>query len=152
LKKPVIAVFGYKNSGKTRFIEYVIDRLTGEGYRVGAIKHVHHGDFEVDKEGKDTWRYMNKGAKAVAAASNKRLYINIRLDDYPDIYELINTIMRYVDIVIIEGFSHIVARDKAILKVIIGEYPSDFVEGEKILIRDADRGKLDAYMKIKEKM
>src|SRR6266545_6948179 len=31
--------------------------LIWRGYRVATIKHHHHGDFEADQPGKDSWRH-----------------------------------------------------------------------------------------------
>ena len=57
----VIAVVGTKGSGKTTTIEYLISRLSDEGYKVGSIKHVHHPDFSIDTDGTDTWRHTRAG-------------------------------------------------------------------------------------------
>ncbi|MCP4728353.1 MAG: bifunctional molybdopterin-guanine dinucleotide biosynthesis protein MobB/molybdopterin molybdotransferase MoeA, partial [bacterium] len=53
---PLIAITGKKNSGKTTVIESLIRLLTEKGWRVGTVKHHHHGDFEPDTPGKDSHR------------------------------------------------------------------------------------------------
>lgn len=65
---PIICVVGASNSGKTTFLEKLIPELRGRGYRVGTAKHDVHG-FEMDKEGKDTWRHRKAGAQTIAIAS-----------------------------------------------------------------------------------
>lgn len=121
--KPVIAFFGYKDSGKTMYIERLVRRLNEMGVKVGVIKHIHHGDFEVDREGKDTWRFSMAGAAAVSGVSPTQLYMNIRLGCYPDIDELIGFIAKYVDIILVEGMKFILADRSDIYKILVGEFP-----------------------------
>jgi molybdopterin-guanine dinucleotide biosynthesis adapter protein len=65
---PIICIVGASNSGKTTFLEQLIPELRRRGYRVGTVKHDVHG-FEMDREGKDTWRHRKAGAQTVAIAS-----------------------------------------------------------------------------------
>jgi molybdopterin-guanine dinucleotide biosynthesis adapter protein len=65
---PIICIVGASNSGKTTFLEQLIPELRRRGYRVGTVKHDVHG-FEMDHEGKDTWRHRKAGAQTVAIAS-----------------------------------------------------------------------------------
>ncbi|MEF8883223.1 MAG: molybdopterin synthase [Halapricum sp.] len=55
----VLGVVGYSDTGKTRLIERLTDRLSERG-RVATIKHLH--EFDVDTEGKDTARHRSAGA------------------------------------------------------------------------------------------
>jgi molybdenum cofactor guanylyltransferase len=57
----ILAVCGWKNSGKTTLIEKLIPRLTAEGLSVAVIKHDVHG-IEIDREGKDSDRFFRAGA------------------------------------------------------------------------------------------
>jgi molybdopterin-guanine dinucleotide biosynthesis protein B len=65
---PIICVVGASNSGKTTFLEKLIPELHGRGYRIGTVKHDAHG-FEMDREGKDTWRHRRAGASTIAISS-----------------------------------------------------------------------------------
>jgi molybdopterin-guanine dinucleotide biosynthesis adapter protein len=65
---PIICIVGASNSGKTTFLEQLIPELRRRGYRVGTIKHDVHG-FDMDREGKDTWRHRKAGAETIAIAS-----------------------------------------------------------------------------------
>ncbi|MBI5182642.1 MAG: molybdopterin-guanine dinucleotide biosynthesis protein B [Nitrospirae bacterium] len=69
---PIVSIVGKSNSGKTTLIAKVIPMLVKKGYRIATIKHCSHG-FEMDKEGKDTWKHKNAGAKAIVAVSDKKL-------------------------------------------------------------------------------
>ncbi len=62
---PAVCFMGWSGSGKTTFLEKLIPRLTARGLRVAVIKHDGHG-FEIDKPGKDTWRFARAGAVATA--------------------------------------------------------------------------------------
>ena len=66
---PILSFVGRSNSGKTTLIERVIPELTRAGYRVATVKHAGHG-FELDTEGKDSWRHKQAGASAVVVVSN----------------------------------------------------------------------------------
>ena len=71
----VFAVYGHKNSGKTTLIVNLINRLKEKGYNVGVIKGIHHDDFFVDVEGKDTWQFKEMGASLVVGISNKKTFM-----------------------------------------------------------------------------
>ncbi len=62
---PMVAVTGWANAGKTTFLLGLIPALARRGVRVAAVKHDAHG-FEMDREGKDTWRLARAGAESVA--------------------------------------------------------------------------------------
>ena len=68
----VVGFCGYSGSGKTTLVEQVIERLRLAGQRVSVVKHAHH-KFDIDHEGKDSWRHRTAGAFEVVVASNRRL-------------------------------------------------------------------------------
>lgn len=64
-----IAICGYSNSGKTTLIESLLQEFSN--YHVGVIKHdAHH--FEMDKKGKDTFRFKESGAKDVLISNQNK--------------------------------------------------------------------------------
>src|SRR2546427_449321 len=65
---PILCFVGRSNSGKTTLIERLIPVLVREGYRIATIKHAGHG-FDLDTEGKDSWRLKRAGAKTVIVTS-----------------------------------------------------------------------------------
>jgi molybdopterin-guanine dinucleotide biosynthesis adapter protein len=66
-----IGFLGDSGSGKTTLIVQLIARFARTGLRVAAVKHAHHG-FDVDKPGKDSYRYREAGATQVLVASERR--------------------------------------------------------------------------------
>lgn len=52
-----VGFVGFSESGKTNpWRPGVAAELTRRGFRVAALKDAHHG-FDMDKPGKDSWRY-----------------------------------------------------------------------------------------------
>ena len=65
---PIVCFVGKSNSGKTTFIERVIPELVRAGYKIATVKHAGHG-FDLDTEGKDSWRHKQAGASSVVILS-----------------------------------------------------------------------------------
>ncbi|MFC0211756.1 molybdopterin-guanine dinucleotide biosynthesis protein B [Paenibacillus chartarius] len=97
---PIIQIVGYKNTGKTTLILRLIAELRARGYRVGTAKRDAH-DFEIDHEGRDTWRHYEAGADAVAITSAGRSALIRRA---PATLEQLASAMPEVDLVLAEGF------------------------------------------------
>ena len=116
----VIAAVGVSGSGKTVTLEYLISRLTAEGYKIGSIKHVHHKSFSMDKEGTNTWRYAKAGAKVIVAIAPDEIDIikktPLALNDLDKIIALLE--QEKLDIVFIEGFHSLIAKRQDVPKII----------------------------------
>jgi molybdopterin-guanine dinucleotide biosynthesis protein B len=67
----VVGFIGDSGSGKTTLVERLITRFVHGGCRVAAIKHAHHG-FDIDRPGKDSYRFRAAGAAQVLVASDQR--------------------------------------------------------------------------------
>ncbi|MCP3677238.1 MAG: molybdopterin-guanine dinucleotide biosynthesis protein B [Deltaproteobacteria bacterium] len=100
---PIVSIVGRSGSGKTTLLEQVIRHLTERGYRVGTIKHDAH-DFEIDYEGKDSWRHKRAGAKTVVLASSKKVAVVKEVETEWSPESLAFTFASDHDIVITEGF------------------------------------------------
>ena len=100
---PVVSVVGKSNSGKTTLIEKMIGELVRRKYRVATIKHNRHG-FEIDHEGKDSWRHKRAGARTTVIASPHRVAVVEDAEKDFDIGELVDRYIREADIVLSEGF------------------------------------------------
>jgi molybdopterin-guanine dinucleotide biosynthesis protein B len=101
---PVLAIVGWKNSGKTTLATRLVAELTRRGFRVACVKHAHH-DADIDHEGTDTFRLRAAGAKEVALVTARRWAIIHELGDDPE-PALSETLARLspADIVIMEGY------------------------------------------------
>ncbi len=103
---PVVCIVGKSDSGKTTLIEKLIPVLKRRGHRVGTIKHDVHG-FEMDREGKDTYRHFHAGADAVLISSPKKMALIKREEQTPPLDELVERYYHDMDIVITEGFKRL---------------------------------------------
>jgi molybdopterin-guanine dinucleotide biosynthesis protein B len=101
--KPIINVIGASNSGKTTYLEKLIPELRRRGYRVGTIKHDVHG-FEIDHEGKDTWRHRKSGAEAIAISSPRCVASIRETENEMSLEELVGRYFWEEDIILTEGY------------------------------------------------
>jgi molybdopterin-guanine dinucleotide biosynthesis protein B len=103
MQPPVVSIVSKKRSGKTTLLEKLIPELKSRGYRVGTVKHDTHG-FDIDHEGKDTYRHKACGAEAVLISSPWKLsFIKDSTEDLA-LSELVARYMSDLDIVLTEGY------------------------------------------------
>ncbi len=99
---PLICIVGHSNTGKTTFLEKLIAEFKRRGYRVGAVKH-HHGEFEIDHPGKDSWRFARAGADAVCISAPQKAAVIRRVERELALEDIIS-LLNGVDIVLAEGY------------------------------------------------
>ncbi len=133
----VIAAVGTSGSGKTTTLEYLIQHLSAEGYKIGSIKHVHHEGFTMDKEGTNTWRYAKAGSKVIVAISPEEIAIlkktSAALNDLDQVIGLLEK--EHLDIIFIEGFHSLIAKRTDVPKIVTAK---DEVNLRKTLEGTAD--------------
>ena len=124
----VIGFCGYSGSGKTTLVEQLIVRLKLAGQRVSVVKHAHHA-FDIDHEGKDSWRHRQAGAFEVVIASDRRLAkireFEVRTE--PTVHQLIAELYD-CDWVLVEGFKRAALAKIEIWRAATGrpaQYPLD---------------------------
>lgn len=105
MKVPVVSVVAKSGTGKTTLLEKLIAEMKRRGHRVAVVKHDAHR-FEIDHEGKDSWRLAQAGADTTIITSPEKLAMVKR---HPEGYEpnLLETVAIHcgdVDIVFTEGF------------------------------------------------
>lgn len=100
---PVLRIVGKKKCGKTTFLERLLPELAALGLAVGTVKHDTHG-FEMDREGKDSWRHKRAGAVVAAVCSPDKLALVRSLDREPGLEELARTVFGDLDLVLAEGY------------------------------------------------
>ncbi|HUL67460.1 MAG TPA: molybdopterin-guanine dinucleotide biosynthesis protein B [Burkholderiaceae bacterium] len=98
-----IGVIGYSNSGKTTLIERLIRLFRERGLSVSAIKNAHHG-FDMDRPGKDSFRYRDAGAGQVLIATALRWALLTETSERPAGLDELLALLAPCDLVIIEGF------------------------------------------------
>jgi len=128
LVKPIIAVIGHKNSGKTSLIEDLIRSLRSEGFRVMSAKHVDLKGFTLDREQTDTWRHSKAGANPVICISESEIAI-IRKDGEDEFS--IKDLMEYggdADVILLEGFSRWILKDEDVGKIVMVRDRSELEE------------------------
>jgi molybdopterin-guanine dinucleotide biosynthesis adapter protein len=100
----VFGITGWKNSGKTTLTERLVAELSRRSWRVSTVKHAHH-DFDIDKEGTDSFRHRAAGASEVAIVSMHRwaLMHELRGADEPAMADVLARLAP-CDIVLVEGY------------------------------------------------
>ena len=123
----LIAAIGISGSGKTTTLEYLISHLTSEGYKVGAIKHIHREGFTIDREGTNTWRFTKAGSKITVAFSPEEIAIikktKASMDDLDKVVKLLEN--EQLDIIFIEGFKGSISKRPDVVKIITAKNPDD---------------------------
>jgi len=103
----VVGIAGWSGSGKTTLIEQLLPRLIAGGLRVSTIKHAHHR-FDIDKQGKDSWRHREAGASEVVVLSGGRWVLMHELrDEAEPTLDALLARMAPVDLVLLEGFKRL---------------------------------------------
>lgn len=103
MKPPIICIVGKKKSGKTTFIEKLLPELKALGISVGTVKHDAHS-FEMDIEGKDSWRHRKAGSETVVVSSPERVALIKSVDREPYLHELVEDFFEDRHLVIAEGY------------------------------------------------
>ena len=101
-KKPIICIVGSSGVGKTFFIEKLVPELKRRGLKIATIKHDIHDRFEMDKPGKDSWRFKKAGASVSIISSPKRIGMVMDVDHDHDPDEISRFLD--VDLIIAEGY------------------------------------------------
>ena len=85
----VINIIGSgSNVGKTYVMEGLIKELKSRGLSIATIKHDVHG-FDIDKEGKDTYKHRKAGSETVIISSKNRLAMIKELKEETDLQDII---------------------------------------------------------------
>jgi molybdopterin-guanine dinucleotide biosynthesis protein B len=103
---PILCFVGRSNSGKTTLIERVIPELVRAGYKVATVKHAGHG-FDLDTEGKDSWRHKRAGASSVMVLSKASMAMFADVSDQMNVEDVRDRFLdRTYDLIIAEGWKH----------------------------------------------
>jgi len=100
---PIICIVGKKKSGKTTFIEKLVPELKALGISVGTIKHDAHS-FDMDHEGKDSWRHRKAGAETVVVSSPTKIAMIKTVEHEMSLSELAECMFADRQLIIAEGY------------------------------------------------
>ena len=101
---PVFMFVGHSGSGKTALVEKLLPELTDRGLKMATIKHAHHR-VELDREGKDSWRYKQAGAVLSMLVTASELQLVADAVDRREPAQLAERFLGEADMVLAEGFS-----------------------------------------------
>ncbi len=96
----VIAKFS--NSGKTTLIENLIEFFKKDNFKIGILKHTVH-KIEIDKKGKDTYRFYEKGADSIMIDTYDQIFFRKKLKNPLPVKYIKDMYFNDVDILIVEG-------------------------------------------------
>ena len=99
-KIPAVGFSAYSGTGKTTLIEQLIPLLKAHGLRLAVIKHDAH-KFQMDKEGKDSWRFTNAGADMMLISSPEKTAI---IEQRPRSFQENLSMIHDVDLILVEGY------------------------------------------------
>jgi len=102
---PVVSIVAKSGTGKTTLLEKLIAEMKRRGYRVGVVKHDAHR-FDIDHEGKDSWRLTRAGADTMLISSSEKLAMvkTYPRESEPSLEETVKTYFQDVDLILTEGF------------------------------------------------
>ena len=133
---PIVSFVGRSNSGKTTLIERVIPELVRAGYKVATVKHAGHG-FDLDTEGKDSWRHKRAGASSVMVLSKGSMAMFADVPDQMKVEEVRDRFLDHTyDLIIAEGWKNEGYPKIVIVRDQIGEIP---VSSEGLLALVSDK-------------
>ncbi|MBL1142418.1 MAG: molybdopterin-guanine dinucleotide biosynthesis protein B [Proteobacteria bacterium] len=104
---PVLGFAAYSGTGKTTLLINIIPILKKRGIEVGVIKHAHHG-FEIDQEGKDSYKIRKAGASRLLIDSKYRWALMVEREEESPGIRLEESISHMdqdnLDLIMVEGF------------------------------------------------
>ncbi|TMX38539.1 bifunctional molybdopterin-guanine dinucleotide biosynthesis adaptor protein MobB/molybdopterin molybdotransferase MoeA [Vibrio sp. Hep-1b-8] len=126
---PILGFAAYSGTGKTTLLEALLPKLTTTGLRIGMLKHAHH-NFDVDKEGKDSYRLRKAGASQMLISSRNRYALMTETPEEESQFQYLLT--RFdtdkLDIILVEGCKNIAFPKIELHREVVGKpwlYPND---------------------------
>jgi molybdopterin-guanine dinucleotide biosynthesis adapter protein len=120
---PLVTVIGKSGCGKTTLMEKLVAELKRRGYRLATIKHHSHRGFDIDKPGKDSWRFARAGSDHVIIASPDKIASYRKIESELSLDEISATISD-VDLILVEGYKQ---AEKPTLEVVRAENSRELV-------------------------
>jgi len=134
----IIAIKGVRNTGKTTFIEKLLEKL--QGYQVVVIKSSEHE--RIDKKGKDSFRYRKAGSIASMMVMREESVIFMKP---MELEEAISFVERKIspDFIIVEGNESI---EKLKCRVVDMAEEPDLEQIYEDMVRSIKRRKMEIFV------
>ena len=105
---PLVGICAYSGSGKTTLLSQLIPLLKDKGLKLTVIKHGHH-TLELDKPGKDSYKFREAGADQVILAASTRMAVmqECQQREEPALRDTLKMVSAdCADLILAEGFKH----------------------------------------------
>jgi molybdopterin-guanine dinucleotide biosynthesis protein B len=113
---PTVSIVGRSSSARANVIERLIPMIKLSGYRIAVAKHDVHG-FEIDQEGKSTWRYGQAGSDVVIISNPIKMALIRRMKTELNLTEIEAYVRGTADVLITDGY---LKSDKPKIEVAVG--------------------------------
>ena len=100
---PLVTVIGKSGCGKTTMLEKLVAEFKNRNYKLATIKHHSHRGFDIDKPGKDSWRFAQAGSDQVVIASPDKIASYRKIDNELTLDEIVANISD-VELILVEGY------------------------------------------------
>jgi molybdopterin-guanine dinucleotide biosynthesis protein B len=127
---PVLTIIAKSGSGKTTLIEKLTKEIKRRGYKLATVKHHSHSGFDIDKPGKDSWRFAQAGSDHVIIAAPDKIASYRLLEGEMTLDEILETITG-VDLILAEGYKR---AGKPTLEIIRAEIGTELIGDEEQLV------------------
>ena len=102
----IFGIVGWSGSGKTDLVTRLINFFVLNSLVVSSVKHTHH-QFQIDKEGKDSFKHINAGSSEVIIFSKKRWAMMSKLHEQDIKFEeILNKFNPKTNIILVEGLKY----------------------------------------------
>ena len=112
--------------------------LSGQGYRIAAIKHAAHG-YDVDIPGKDSWQLFNAGAQKVLLVGLESITTHERIERDLSLQSILDRLQadkKNIDLILVEGFKN----EPGPKILVIRDQDAAFPDGDVDLIATVSEG------------
>lgn len=100
---PLVTIIGKSGCGKTTVLEKLVIELKNRNYKLATIKHHSYRGFDIDKPGKDSWRFAQAGSDHVIIASPDKIASYRKIQHELSLDEIAEGVSD-VDLILVEGY------------------------------------------------
>ena len=102
----IFGIVGWSGSGKTDLVTRLIKFFVLRSLIVSSVKHTHH-EFEIDKDGKDSFKHIEAGSGEVMIFSKKKWAMVSKLYEQDIKFEeILKRFNPKTNIILVEGLKY----------------------------------------------